>query len=358
MGRPARPTDRRATDAGSLLRRSGPFARSSAPTYQVRRFCSRGGPLDAGGGRGFGGFGVDAGRGFWLEALSPPFDFSLDGGSRLRGDFPDAAPSLAPVRLDVGTAGGPLNPPDPVVIIAGPTGSGKTDVATALARPLKAEVVSADSRQVYRDLSAGTAKPRGAWSTVDGVNRYVSEGVVHHLVDFLAPEERYDAGRFARDAGAAIEDARARGRRVVVAGGTGLYLRALARGIAKLPRGDETLRGELADLAAREGRPALHARLAAVDPEAAAAIPPNNLQRVIRALEIYRLTGRPITHWHRTAGGRSPWPFRWFGLKWPPADYDDHLKRRCARLWPGLLEETRRLLAGNLSPAAPAFESL
>ena len=251
-----------------------------------------------------------------------------------------------------------MNPPDPVVIIAGPTGSGKTDVATALAREMKAEVVSADSRQVYRNLSVGTAKPRGAWATVDGVSRYVSEGVVHHLVDFLAPEERFDAGRFARDAGAAIEDARARGRRVVVAGGTGLYLRALARGIAELSRGDETLRGELADLAAREGRPALHARLAAVDPEAAAAIPPNNLQRVIRALEIYRLTGRPITHWHRTAGGRSPWPFRWFGLKWPPADYDDHLKRRCAGLWPGLLDETRRLLAGNLSPAAPAFESL
>lgn len=249
-------------------------------------------------------------------------------------------------------------PTDPVIIIAGPTGSGKTEVATRLARALDAEVVSADSRQVYRDLSAGTAKPRGAWALVAGAQRYVSDGVVHHLVDCMAPEERFDAGRFAREAASAIEDARARGRRVVVAGGTGLYLRALARGIAELPRGDDALRSELAALAAREGRPALHARLAAVDPEAAAAIPPNNLQRVIRALEIYRLTGKPITHWHRAAGTAAPWPFRWFGLKWPPAEYDDHLKKRCARLWPGILQETRSLLSRHVPADAPGFESL
>jgi tRNA dimethylallyltransferase len=170
-----------------------------------------------------------------------------------------------------------------IAVIAGPTASGKTALAVALARRVGGEVVNADSQQVYRGLDVGTAKPTAEERAA----------VPHHLLDLVEPGEGMDAARFVALADAAIAGIAARGAVPVVTGGTGLYVRALLHGVVEAPGRDPALRARLEEEAARLGRPALHARLAAIDPEAAARIRPNDLVRVVRALEI-------------AAGGRRP----------------------------------------------------
>jgi tRNA dimethylallyltransferase len=173
--------------------------------------------------------------------------------------------------------------PRRILVIAGPTASGKTALAIGLAERLGGEIVNADSQAVYRGLDVGTAKP----------SRAERARVPHHLVDVVEPGEGMDAARFAALADAAIADIAGRGRLPVVVGGTGLYLRALLHGVVAAPGRDAALRARLEEEAARLGRPALHARLAAIDPDAAARIRPNDLVRIVRALEI-------------AAGGRLP----------------------------------------------------
>lgn len=171
------------------------------------------------------------------------------------------------------------------VCLTGPTACGKTEIALALAERLPVEIVSMDSAMVYRGLDIGTAKPSAS----------VREQVPHHLVDIVEPNDAYSAGRFARDAAAAVRAIAARGRLPLLVGGTLLYLRALREGLANLPRADAALRAEL-DAQARElGWPALHARLQRVDPAAAARIAPTDRQRIQRALEVHALTGRPLS---------------------------------------------------------------
>jgi tRNA dimethylallyltransferase len=234
-----------------------------------------------------------------------------------------------------------------LIVVAGPTASGKTELAAALALRLGGEVVSADSRQVYRLLDAATAKPP----------RGLRERVPHHLIDCAAPSEAYDAARFAREAGAAIADIRARGRVPVVCGGTGLYLAALLEGLTPLPPRDPALRARLEADAAREGRAALHARLAAADPAAAAGIPPANAARVIRALEVLELTGRPISaHW---AGGRAGGlDARVLRLEVRPEVLKGRLEARAAAMWPALMAEVRALVPARLSGAEPGLTGL
>ena len=171
------------------------------------------------------------------------------------------------------------------VCLTGPTACGKTELALELAERLPVEIVSMDSAMVYRGLDIGTAKPSAA----------VRERVRHHLIDIVEPNDAYSAGRFARDAAAAVRDITARGRLPLLVGGTLLYLRALRDGLATLPRADAAVRHEL-DAQARElGWPALHARLAHVDPVSAARIAPADRQRIQRALEVHALTGRPLS---------------------------------------------------------------
>src|SRR5512140_3551971 len=166
--------------------------------------------------------------------------------------------------------------PPRIVVVAGPTASGKTALAIALAQRLGGEVVSADSQQIYRGLDVGTAKP----------TRAERASVPHHLLDVADPGETWDAARFVRLADEAITGIVARRALPLLVGGTGLYIRTLLHGLAEAPARDPGLRAELEAEAARLGRPALHARLAGVDPEAAARIRPNDLVRIIRALEI------------------------------------------------------------------------
>jgi tRNA dimethylallyltransferase len=172
-----------------------------------------------------------------------------------------------------------------VVLLMGPTGAGKTAVAIELAARLPAEIVSVDSALVYRGLDIGTAKPDAA----------MRAQVPHHLIDIIDPAQRYSAGQFVRDAVAAIDAIQARGRIALLTGGTMLYFHALLHGLAELPEADVELRHELDERAAREGTAALHAELTRVDPQAAARIHPNDPQRIQRALEVFYLSGQPIS---------------------------------------------------------------
>lgn len=234
--------------------------------------------------------------------------------------------------------------------LTGPTATGKTDLVFGLAARFPVEVVSMDSALVYRGLDVGTAKPSAD----------VRAAVPHHLVDILEPEAHYSAGRFARDAEAAIHAIRARGNLPVLVGGTLLYLRALRDGLATLPGADAAVRARLDAQAAARGWPALHARLAELDPDAAARIAPRDAQRIRRALEVHELTGRPLSSFHASE------PAARVGvetLALVPGDRDA-LKRRIERRFDamvarGFVAEVERLRSrGNLSAQAPSIRSV
>jgi len=173
----------------------------------------------------------------------------------------------------------------PAVLLMGPTASGKSAVALELAARLPVEIVSVDSAQVYRGMDIGTAKP-------DGETR---ARVRHHLLDLIDPDQAYSAARFRIDALAAIADIRARGRVPLLVGGTMLYFKALCEGLSDLPPANAAVRARLDTRAAGEGWRALHAELARLDPATAARLDPTDSQRIQRALEVYELSGRPIS---------------------------------------------------------------
>lgn len=179
------------------------------------------------------------------------------------------------------------------VLLMGPTATGKSAVAVALAEALGGEIVTVDSAQVYRGMDVGTAKPDAA----------TRARVPHHLIDLIDPTESYSAARFCRDAGDAMAAIRSRGRLPILAGGTMLYFKALTEGLSALPRADPAARAAIDAEAARSGWPAMHAQLALVDPVTAARLSPADSQRIQRALEVHRLTGRPLSSWQ---GHRAP----------------------------------------------------
>ncbi len=236
-----------------------------------------------------------------------------------------------------------------LVVIAGPTGAGKTAVAVALARLLPIEVISADSRQVYRGMDAATGKPTAEERAA----------VAHHLIDIVDPDDRYQAARFRCDAAALVERIRARGAVPVVVGGTGLYIRALVRGLDAAPPADPLFRRELSALAAREGRPALWERLNRVAPAIAARLHPNDAVRVIRALEIVRAGGGAFSEAGRWRHPSGPYDVTYFGLTLDRAALAQRLRRRAqAFVAAGLREEVRRLLVQGYSPALPSLQSI
>lgn len=173
----------------------------------------------------------------------------------------------------------------PAIFLMGPTASGKTDLALALARVLPCELISVDSALVYRGMDIGTAKP----------DRATLDAFPHHLVDIRDPAEAYSAADFRRDALAAMADITARGRIPLLVGGTMLYYKALLEGLADMPGANAEVRAELEARAEREGLAALHAELQLVDPQSAARIHPNDPQRLVRALEVYRVSGTTMT---------------------------------------------------------------
>lgn len=175
----------------------------------------------------------------------------------------------------------------------GPTATGKSALAVALAEALGGEIVTVDSAQVYRGMDIGTAKPDAA----------TRARVPHHLIDLIDPTQAYSAARFCADATDAMAAIRMRGRLPILAGGTMLYFKALTEGLSALPRADPAIRAAIDAEAAREGWPGMHAQLARVDPAAAARLAPGDSQRIQRALEVWRLTGQPLSSWQ---GRRAP----------------------------------------------------
>lgn len=237
-----------------------------------------------------------------------------------------------------------------VVTIVGPTAVGKTAVALSVAEAVDAEIVSADSRQVYRWMDVGTAKP-----TAEERAR-----AVHHLIDVADPSETYDAARFASDAERAIAGILARGREPLVVGGTGFYIASLYGGLFEGPGRDEDVREQLAARADRDGTGALHAELADVDPEAARRIHPNDTARVVRALEVFLSSGRTLTEWQSDRPREPVYRGRFFGLTMPRDLLYDRIDSRVdSMVEEGLVEEIRRLVAeGRLSADMPAASAV
>lgn len=237
----------------------------------------------------------------------------------------------------------------PLLVIAGPTGVGKTATAVALAQRVPLEVISADSRQVYRGMDIATGKP-----TADERRQ-----VPHHLIDIVAPDDRYHAARFVRDARPLIAAVRERGRLPVIVGGTGLYIRALLRGLDPAPPADPGFRSELLALAALRGRPALHARLAEVAPAIARRLHPNDQVRVIRALEILRAGGVPASPPGRWREAGEDHDVVWVGLTMERGALRRRLAARAAAMVEaGLLGEVRALLARGYDPTLSALQGI
>ena len=224
-----------------------------------------------------------------------------------------------------------------ILVLTGPTACGKSAVGLELAERLGAEIVSLDSMKVYRGLDVGTAKPTPAERA----------RVAHHLLDLRDPWEDYDTRAFLDDFARAAGEIAARGRRVLLEGGTVLYLRSLLQGLFAGPAADLALRARLEEEAAHSGPEALHRRLAAVDPAAAAAIHPRDLRRIVRALEVHALTGQPISTLQATltsppAGIR----FRVAALELDREELDARISSRVERIFAaGLVEEVRRIAA-------------
>ncbi|HVN30465.1 MAG TPA: tRNA (adenosine(37)-N6)-dimethylallyltransferase MiaA [Thermoanaerobaculaceae bacterium] len=236
-----------------------------------------------------------------------------------------------------------------VLVIVGPTASGKSALGASLAERLGGEVVSADAFAVYRGLDIGTAKPDAA----------TRSRVPHHLLDVADPRDRYSAGMFVRDADAAIAGIRARGRLPIVVGGTHFYVRALLYGLFPEPPKDPRLR-QLLEAQWRADPVAVRARLAALDPEAASRIAGSDRQRTLRAVEVCLLSGRPMTElWREHPRGEPRHIFLMLGLRLPRERLHARIAQRVEGMFAaGLLRELEGLLAGGLSPNAHALKAI
>lgn len=239
--------------------------------------------------------------------------------------------------------------PDRLLVVAGPTASGKTELAAELARRFDAEVISADSRQVYRGMDVGTAKP---------APELLAE-IRHHMVDVVDPGDPFDAATWRDGALAALADACSRGRNAIVCGGTGLYVRSLLQGLFTGPAADPALRARL-EAEERADTGVLMRRLARVDARAAERIHANDMVRIVRALEVYELTGRPISDWHdeHRSGRRS---FREVMIA--PRHPREQLYRRIAErsetmVRAGLVEELRGLRERGYAAKLRAFDAI
>lgn len=241
--------------------------------------------------------------------------------------------------------------PRPIICLMGPTASGKTDLAVKLVEELPLEIISVDSAMVYKGMDIGTAKP-----DAETLRR-----APHRLIDFLDPAEPYSAARFCADALRGIEEIIRAGKTPLLVGGTMMYFRSLLQGMAELPAADEALRAKLAAEAEELGWQELHRQLAAVDVEAAARIHPNDPQRISRALEVYQLTGVPLSQWIQQPTHTLPYQPVLIGLV--PSDRSKLHERIATRfdymLQTGLVDEVRNLFQrGDLNIDKPAIRAV
>jgi tRNA dimethylallyltransferase len=241
--------------------------------------------------------------------------------------------------------------PRPLVLaILGPTATGKSALALAVAERFDGEIINCDSTAVYRGFDIGT----------DKVSLAERRGIPHHLIDIVEPTDEYTAAQYARDAAAAARDIHARGRLPILAGGTGFYYRALTRGLFPGPGRDAALRQRLEDVAARRDMTFLHRLVERVDPESASRIQPRDLKRLVRALEVFFLTGRPLTaHFAETESPIPEMDVLPIALRLPAAAISERVTRRVDQQFErGLLAEIQGLLARGVPEAARPFGGL
>jgi len=241
-------------------------------------------------------------------------------------------------------------PGPPIVAVLGSTATGKSALALALAERFGGEIINCDSTAVYRGFDIGT----------DKVSLADRRGIPHHLIDVADPTEDYTAARYAHDAAAAIHDIHARGRLPILAGGTGFYYRALTRGLFPGPGRCTPLRQRLEGLAGKRGVPFVHRMLARVDPPSASRIQPKDLKRMVRALEVFYLTGRPLTaHFAETASPIPGMHVTGIAVRLPAAAISERVTERVAEQFErGLLAEIRALLARGIPETARPFGGL
>jgi tRNA dimethylallyltransferase len=237
-----------------------------------------------------------------------------------------------------------------VVAVLGPTATGKSALALELAERYGGEIINCDSTAVYRGFDIGT----------DKVPIAARRGIPHHLIDIVDPTEEYTAARYAHDAAAAIRGVHRRGRLPILAGGTGFYYRALTRGLFPGPARDAVLRGRLEQISRRRGVAFVHAMLQRVDPASGARIQPRDLKRIVRALEVFLLTGRPLTsHFAETASPLAEVDVLPIGVRLPAAAIAARVARRVDEQFDrGLLDEIRTLLARGIPETARPFGGL
>jgi tRNA dimethylallyltransferase len=234
----------------------------------------------------------------------------------------------------------------------GPTAAGKTDLALALSEHLPCDLISVDSALVYRGLNIGSAKP-----DAETLARYP-----HQLIDICDPSEPYSAAQFRQDALAAMAKSVEAGRIPLLVGGTMLYFKALMEGLADMPSADQQVRTDINRLAEEQGWPAVHAALAAVDPESAARIHPNHSQRLSRALEVYRISGLTMTEWQaRQSAQTLPYTVHQFAIAPPErAVLHTRIEQRLRQMFAsGFIEEVAALMArGDLHPDLPSIRAV
>jgi len=237
----------------------------------------------------------------------------------------------------------------PLIVIAGPTASGKTALSVNIAKAFGGEIVSADSMQIYKYMNIGTAKP----------TEEEKEGIPHHMMDFQEPEANFSVADYCQMAGEIIRDIDLRGKIPVMVGGTGLYIDSLVGGVDfGESDGDEELRKELEDLAEREGNEAVHKILAEIDPETAQKYHPNNLRRIIRAIEVYKTQGVTVSDKAKEEKN-SPYNAVYFCIDWDREVLYDRINRRVdIMVEEGLLDEVKDLLSRNIDPKCTAMQSI
>lgn len=237
-----------------------------------------------------------------------------------------------------------------VLIIVGPTGAGKTEAALSLAGKLKAEIISADSRQVYRGMDIGT----------DKVPQEVREKISHHLIDVVSPDEIFTAADFKKKAEDIIQRLQREDKLPIVCGGTGLYIKALTHGLFPGPGRNEDLRDKLRLRAKKEGLLSLHEELQRLDPDAALCIHPNDEVRIIRALEVYHKTGRPISEHQRKKTTSPSWKLVKVGLCWKERSnlYQAIEQRVDKMVQKGLVDEVKKLLDAGYEDTFPSMQAI
>ncbi|HSC56736.1 MAG TPA: tRNA (adenosine(37)-N6)-dimethylallyltransferase MiaA, partial [Nitrospira sp.] len=238
----------------------------------------------------------------------------------------------------------------PLVVIVGPTAVGKSRIAIDVAKRFETEILTADSRQVYREMNVGTDKPPVA----------SRQGIPHQLIDLIAPDEPFNTGLFRRHAAAAIERLCQHGRLPLVVGGTGLYVRTLLQGLCEAPPADPTVRARLREEAHVQGRERLYARLVSVDPVTASKLHPHDTPKIIRALEVHQLSGLPMSEFQARHGfAERPFSSLVIGLNRDRVQLYRRIEERIDwQLANGLVEETKRLLDRGYRRDAAAMKGL